>query len=266
MITVCFGDVRRTFRPGRDVIVGRDVRADMRVPHPAISRAHVILRCVDGQWTAIDNKSLNGVFVGKQRVPSAPVQAGQPIRLGNAEGPQLSFEFGPPPDERPTVETKRPAILGGAPTDVATGMRARWRGDSAPRATTIGRAPDNDIVVPDVLASRHHARLTPTASGMQIQDARSINGTFVNGKRVKEAALRENDVVTIGNVDFVWADGKLVRHNRPAATTGGLEVRDVGLTIEDGDVTLLDRVSFTARPGSLTAVIGPSGSGKSTLR
>jgi pSer/pThr/pTyr-binding forkhead associated (FHA) protein len=265
MITVCSGDIRRTFPPGRDVIVGRDVRADMRIPHPAISRAHVILRCVDGKWTAIDNKSLNGIFVGKQRVQSAPVQSGQSIHLGNAEGPQLTFEFGPPPDERPTVETKRPAILGGGSTDVVTSLRTRWRGDSAPRTIAIGRAPDNDIVVPDVLASRHHARLIPTSSGMGIQDAHSINGTFVNGKQVKDAALRENDVVTIGNVDFVFADGKLVRHNKPAATTGGLEVRDVSLTIEDGDVTLLDRVSFTARPGTLTAVIGPSGSGKSTL-
>ena len=33
------------------------MRADLRVLHPAISRAHVILRCVDGQWTAIDNDS-----------------------------------------------------------------------------------------------------------------------------------------------------------------------------------------------------------------
>jgi ABC-type multidrug transport system ATPase subunit len=44
-----------------------------------------------------------------------------------------------------------------------------------------------------------------------------------------------------------------------------LEVHDVGLTLGDGDVTLLDRVSLTARPAALTAVIGPSGSGKSTL-
>jgi ABC transport system ATP-binding/permease protein len=184
-----------------------------------------------------------------------------PRHLGNADGPQLTFEFGPPPDERPTVEMKRPAILGGGSTDVVISLRTRWRGDSAPRTIAIGRATDNDIVVPDVLASRHHARLILTSSGMGIQDAHSINGTFVNGKRVKDAALRENDVVTIGNVDVVLADGKPVRHSKPAETTGGLEVRDVSLTIEDGDVTLLDRVSFTVRPGTLTAVIGPSGSG-----
>src|SRR3982750_1757803 len=48
------------------------------------------------------------------------------------------------------------------------------------------------------------------------------------------------------------------------ATTGGLEVRDVNLDVDD-ETTLLQRVSFTVRPGTLTAVIGPSGAGKSTL-
>ncbi len=50
----------------------------------------------------------------------------------------------------------------------------------------------------------------------------------------------------------------------PAATVGGLDVRDVSLTL-DGNLVALDRISFTARPGTLTAVIGPSGAGKSTL-
>lgn len=47
-------------------------------------------------------------------------------------------------------------------------------------------------------------------------------------------------------------------------TIGGLEVRDVRLAL-DARRTLLEGVSFTARPGTLTAVIGPSGAGKSTL-
>jgi ABC-type multidrug transport system ATPase subunit len=265
MITVCSGDARRTFPPGREVIVGRDVRADLRIAHPAISRAHVILRCVDGHWIAFDNRSRNGIFVGAQRVPSAPVRDGKPIHLGNPDGPGLTFELGPPPDERPTAQTKRPAVLRGASSGAGTNLRARWLGASAQRSLSIGRAEDNDIVVPDVLASRHHASLIATPSGMQIQDARSMNGTFVNGERIKSATLRENDVVTIGNVDLVFAGGNLVRRSEPAATTGGLEVRGVGVTLERSDVRLLDRASFNARPGTLTAVIGPSGAGKSTL-
>ena len=115
-----------------------------------------------------------------------------------------------------------------------------------------------------MLASGHHATLVTTPEGVRIQDADSANGTFVNGQRVDNAALKPNDVVTIGNVDFVFENGNLVRRIEPADKTGGLEVRDISLTIE-GNRTLLDRVSFSAKPASLTAVIGPSGSGKTSL-
>ena len=60
--------------------------------------------------------------------------------------------------------------------------------------------------------------------------------------------------------------GPTVERSHPVrpATTGGLEVRDVTLVVDE-ETVLLQRVSFTARPGMLTAVIGPSGAGKSTL-
>jgi ABC-type multidrug transport system ATPase subunit len=138
--------------------------------------------------------------------------------------------------------------------------------DNIPGAIKIGRATDNDIVVPDVLASRHHATLVPTPAGTEIRDNRSINGTFVNGARVDSALLREGDTVTIGNIDLVFSGGTLVRRTETEAATrtGGLEVRGLTWTIE-GNKTLLDNISIDARPGTLTAVIGPSGAGKSTF-
>ncbi|MYV98748.1 ABC transporter ATP-binding protein [Streptomyces sp. SID3343] len=53
----------------------------------------------------------------------------------------------------------------------------------------------------------------------------------------------------------------------PRPSGGGLLLTDVTLTYPDGDgrLTALDRVSLTAAPGTLTAVVGPSGSGKSSL-
>jgi ABC-type multidrug transport system ATPase subunit len=184
-------------------------------------------------------------------VHSIHIRNGDTIRVGNPEGPALTFELGPvpQPDDLPTMRMRPRAGPPHAPP---------------PGSTSIGRAFDNDVVITDVLASGHHATLVPTPEGVQIQDADSANGTFVNGERVKDAPLQQNDVVTIGNVDFVFADGSLIRRNEPATKTGGLEVRGVSLTVK-GAVTLLDRVSFSAKPGTLTAVIGPSGSGKSTL-
>jgi ABC transport system ATP-binding/permease protein len=138
--------------------------------------------------------------------------------------------------------------------------------ETPPGSIKIGRATDNDIVINDVLASRHHATLVSTAGGTELLDNRSINGTFVNGARIEQQVLHEGDTVTIGNVDLVFTGGTLVRRTETAADTGtgGLDVHGVTWTIE-GNKTLLDNISMSARPGTLTAVIGPSGAGKSTF-
>jgi ABC-type multidrug transport system ATPase subunit len=264
-ITVSFGGGwQRTFAPGRDVVVGRDVRADVRLPHPAVSRAHVLLRYHDGHWVAIDNESRNGIFLAEQRVYSVDIHSGQILHIGDPEGPWLTFELGPAlrRDDPPTDQIRQDPDASNTASTVLPAQLAA--SGNEPSTTRIGRAFGNDVVIPDVLASDHHATLMTTPEGVRIQDADSANGTFVNGHRVENAALKQNDVVTIGNVDFVFENGNLVRRIERADKTGGLEVRDVSLTIS-GNRALLDRVSFSIKPATLTAVIGPSGSGKSTL-
>lgn len=128
---------------------------------------------------------------------------------------------------------------------------------------SIGRTPDNDIVVSDVLASRRHAQLTASPQGLVIEDLRSVNGTYVDGRRISRQLLTEGSVVTIGNSDFVVQGGTLVRGQSQAAVADGLHVQAIGLNIDGKQ--LLHEVEFAAGPGSLTAVIGPSGAGKSTV-
>ncbi len=84
----------RTFAAGNDVVVGRDLRADVRIAHPLISRAHLVLRFDQGRWLAIDNGSLNGMFVNSRRVPVVDINDGAQIHIGNPDGPLLTFEVG----------------------------------------------------------------------------------------------------------------------------------------------------------------------------
>ncbi|WP_280389462.1 FHA domain-containing protein [Nocardia wallacei] len=128
---------------------------------------------------------------------------------------------------------------------------------------TIGRTSDNQIVVNDPLASRRHARLVKGAEGLVLEDVGSANGTFVNGRREQRVALRERDIVTIGNVDFVVQEGTL-KHRKKPVTEQGLHVHGVGFTVEGNKQLLID-VNMQAGRGTLTALIGPSGAGKSTL-
>ena len=173
----------------------------------------------------------------------------------------------PSPDQPPSTET---TVVKAGSADVAS-LATRFVKFMSPRSSstvkpagsvTIGRASDNDIVIPDVLASREHATLVLTPLGTEIRD-RSVNGTFVNGTRVGSAILSEGDVVTIGNVDLVFTNSTLVRRTEAATRSGGLEVDAVNFAV-DGK-KLLNGISLTARPGTLTAIIGGSGAGKTTL-
>ncbi|WP_368834317.1 ATP-binding cassette domain-containing protein [Mycobacterium intracellulare] len=325
---------QRSFAPGHDIVVGSDLRADMRVAHPLIARAHLLLRFDGAKWIAIDNGSPSGIFVNGHRVRAVDIHDRQSLNLARPDGPRLSFGIGrhdgavgqlpptleavpviappgapktarPEPPRRPGVPPPRiarpqpappryppagqppraphpapqPAGLQplteiGAQTLEASGFdsanlrravqRSRSRLGAPPAgAAVIGRAEDSDIVISDVLASRHHAYLVPGPTGMEIHDAQSINGTFVNGTRILSAPLTEGDVVTIGNVDLVFNGEILLRRAEAATRTGGLEVREVDFHVDNK--RLIQKVSLTARPGTLTALIGGSGAGKSTL-
>ena len=61
---------------------------------------------------------------------------------------------------------------------------------------SIGRNPDNDIVIPHQVVSSHHARINKTPDGFRIE-CLTDNYTFVNFKEVSEAELSVGDVVTI---------------------------------------------------------------------
>ncbi len=68
-----------------------------------------------------------------------------------------------------------------------------------PDATvTIGRHPNNDIVIDNRLVSAHHAKIIQDQHGLQLIDLNSTNGTFVNNDQVAEYQLAHQDWITIG--------------------------------------------------------------------
>jgi len=65
--------------------------------------------------------------------------------------------------------------------------------------TTIGRSPDNDVFLDDVTVSRKHAVLVQDGGEFRIEDLGSLNGTFVNRRRIDAATrLESGDEVQIG--------------------------------------------------------------------
>jgi hypothetical protein len=68
---------------------------------------------------------------------------------------------------------------------------------------TIGRAADNDLVIPDSRVSRHHARIVGRRGTLVYADLGSTNGSRVNGVTVTELVLGEGDRLEIGDTVIV---------------------------------------------------------------
>ena len=69
---------------------------------------------------------------------------------------------------------------------------------------TIGRKPDNDIVLPPKYVSGYHGRLERHGEAWHYSDLDSTNGTFINGQRAQSAVLQDSDILRIGDPEGNW--------------------------------------------------------------
>ena len=73
---------------------------------------------------------------------------------------------------------------------------------------TIGRESDNDIVVDNKLASRHHALIQKIREDYFLKDENSTNGTYLNDVKIpagKYVKLKTGDKITIGSANLVFS-------------------------------------------------------------
>ncbi len=83
------------------------------------------------------------------------------------------------------------------------------------RQVTVGRLPDNELVIDEPSVSRHHVRIIPSHEGHTIVDLASRNGLWVNGQRANQTSipLRHGDELAVGG------QGVLLRYLVDEATT-----------------------------------------------
>src|SRR5579863_364039 len=73
---------------------------------------------------------------------------------------------------------------------------------------SIGRSPDNGIVIDNPAISSYHARVFHEDGRLMLQDFGNLNGTFVNGQRVKMVTLKPGDSVGIGKHTIVVSESR----------------------------------------------------------
>ena len=97
--------------------------------------------------------------------------------------------------------------------------------------TTVGRQPDNDVVVAETGVSRWHAEIVETNGGYNLRDLKSTNGTFVNSKKIAEGdhLLKDGDEIRLGA-----AKASLVFRSHSASTLQMTLVQSVVTDVGEG--------------------------------
>jgi pSer/pThr/pTyr-binding forkhead associated (FHA) protein len=174
-----------------EAVIGRSAECDIVLEPASVSRRHVRLVRRGDTWLA-ENLStsapaqLNGVAL------TAPAALRPGDRL--AVGPfMIALRLAPPPPPAATVITPQ------APT-----LTVSYGGTSAEHiltgaSVTIGRSPENSIVIPLGTVSRRHALLQQTPHGYTIIDQNSANGLLRNGAPVAQHPLADGDIIRIGD-------------------------------------------------------------------
>ena len=179
--------------------IGRTPDNNLALSDTEVSRHHARITRQPEGFVIEDLNSTNGTFVNGERVTRQLLRHGDEIQIGQT---RLIFQA-------PGVAPSPPERVPRRPLRARAGIRvmsADGPGDFMPwRANllTIGRAPDNNLALPDTEVSRHHARITRQPEGFVIEDLNSTNGTFVNGERVTRQLLRHGDEIQIGETTLV---------------------------------------------------------------
>jgi FHA domain/zinc-ribbon domain len=72
--------------------------------------------------------------------------------------------------------------------------------------TSLGRAPECEVFLDDVTVSRRHSVITRGPEGFTLHDEGSLNGTYVNRRRVESAKLEDGDEVQIGKYKLTFLE------------------------------------------------------------
>src|ERR1700732_473062 len=88
------------------------------------------------------------------------------------------------------------------------------------REVSIGRSPECGIVIDNPAVSNYHARVFSEEGRMMLEDFGSLNGTFVNGQRVKMVTLKPGDSGAIGKHTIVVTESREVGGTAPGGSNG----------------------------------------------
>lgn len=130
----------------------------------------------------------------------------------------------------------------------------------------IGRADDNDFVLPDSSVSSRHAELELKDGSLEINDLGSTNGTFYDGQRVEHALVPPGGTFRLGNVQGMIEGVEHQLENSYGETEDvSVEDTDHGSLSAPAGMTVMSGLGATACPVEMRSGFGPKAKKKDSF-
>ncbi|MBS2026752.1 MAG: sigma 54-interacting transcriptional regulator [Deltaproteobacteria bacterium] len=245
--------------------LGRDGSCDHRIPDDAIAPRQLAFEKRGGLAFLINLAPEGTLLDGNKVVNEAVMRDGSVITLGamtavySAKARDASLAATIVDGAGGTAVLPR---AGGIPRGVRLQLRIRrhgvadalrpWDGS----AVTIGRDPGCELVLADGTVSERHARLQRDGEDVFVEDLRSRNRVYVEGREVRNAPVRLGETIRVGETELVLedADAKVAEPVLPGMVGESEAMREVARV-----------VGKVAGTGASVVITGETGTGKGQL-
>jgi ABC-type multidrug transport system ATPase subunit/pSer/pThr/pTyr-binding forkhead associated (FHA) protein len=254
-------------RPGNSIIeirIGKSRDNDVILTNVFISKTHAKICCdQNGNLFVIDLDSSNGTFINGKRIASnvkTPINSSDSIEFAQGKGVKLIFN---PTSYSSVPGNSKPGDFSPIDSEKGSNHGATISEKlKSKKELIIGRNPNCDIVIQNSSVSRAHSMIKKISeTEFTIVDLGSLNGTYVNGRKISSSPVRVSakDIILIGRFKI-----SLNESPKDLSREAAIKAEKIVKQYANGYIGLHE-TSIEIPSKSLLAVMGPSGCGKSTL-